>query len=185
MRSAIIVIDMLNDFFDRNKNLQGIKIELCTSINELVDIGRKKDIPIIWVRQEFKSDLSDAFLVMKKRNQSITIEGTKGSQILSELNVSKDDKIIVKKRYSAFFKTSLNEILNKLKIDTLILAGINTHACIRTAAIDAYQNDYEVIIAKDCINSWDKKHHKITLEYLKGSMGIRVLSNNQIKREIS
>ena len=122
---------------------------------------------------------------MKKRNQSITIEKTKGSQILDELNVKNNDKIIVKKRYSAFFKTSLNEILKKMKIDTLIMAGINTHACIRTAAIDAYQNDYEVIIAKDCVNSWDKKHHEITLAYLKGAMGMPMLSNNQIKRKIS
>jgi len=185
MQPAIIVIDMLNDFFDKDKNLQSKKIELCNAINELVNIGRKKHIPIIWVRQEFKQDLSDAFLEMKRKNQSITIGGTKGCQILDELEVNKDDKIIVKKRYSAFFKTSLNEILRKLKIDTLILAGINTHACIRTAAIDAYQNDYEVIIAKECVNSWDKKHHEITLEYLKGSMGMLILSNNQIKRKFS
>jgi nicotinamidase-related amidase len=33
------------------------------------------------------------------------------------------------------------------------LAGINTHACIRTAAIDAFQRDYDVILAGDCIAS--------------------------------
>lgn len=185
MRPAIIVIDMLNDFFDRDKYLQSKKIELCNRINELVNFGREKDIQIIWIRQEFKPDLSDAFLLMKKRNQSITIEKTKGSQILDELNTQNNDKIIVKKRYSAFFKTSLNNFLKKMKIDTLILAGINTHACIRTAAIDAYQNDYGVIIAKECVNSWDKKHHEITLDYLKGAMGMPILSNNQIKRKIS
>ncbi len=183
MHPAIIVIDMLNDFFDRNKYLASKRMNLCNKINELVDFGRENDIPIIWVRQEFKPDLSDAFLVMKKRKQSITIKGTKGSQILDELEQNKNDKVIVKKRYSAFFKTSLKDFLKKMKLDTLVLAGINTHACIRTAAIDAYQNDYEVIIAKDCVNSWDKKHHEITLKYLKFSMGIRVLSNNQIKRK--
>jgi len=100
------------------------------------------------------------------------------------LRRNEKDKIIVKKRYSAFCKTSLNEFLNNIKIDTLILAGINSHACIRTTAIDAYQNDYEVIIVKDCVNSWDEKHHEVTLDYLKESFGIPIISNIQIKQEI-
>ena len=95
----------------------------------------------------------------------------------------KMDKIIIKKRYSAFFRTKLNTFLKNRKIDTLILAGICTHACVRVTAIDAIQNDYEVIIAKDCVNSWNRLHHKITLEYLGGSMGVEILSNNQIKKK--
>ncbi len=180
----MIIIDMLNDFFDRNPRLNKLKKILCKNTNDLIRHARKKKIPVIWIRQEFKPDLSDAFLVMRKKKKSITIKGTNGCKILEELNLDKNDKIIVKKRYSAFFKTPLNTFLKNRKIDTLILTGINTHACIRTTATDAYQNDYEVIIANECVNSWDKNHHNITLEYLKGSMGIEVLSNNQIKRKI-
>lgn len=32
---------------------------------------------------------------------------------------------------------------------------VSTHACIRTAAIDAYQRDLCVVIAIDAINSYD------------------------------
>ncbi|MEK6969827.1 MAG: isochorismatase family cysteine hydrolase [Nanoarchaeota archaeon] len=184
MKYALVIIDMLNDFFDRNPRLKKLKKALCKNSNELIRFARQKKVPVIWIRQEFKSDLSDAFLIMRKKKESITIKGTKGCKVLEELNRNKNDKIIIKKRYSAFFKTSLNTYLRNRKIDTLILLGINTHACVRTTAIDAYQNDYEIIIAKDCVNSWDKDHHKITLEYLKGAMGIEIFSNNQIKRKI-
>ena len=46
-----------------------------------------------------------------------------------------------KKRYSAFFKTGLDQTLDLLKPVVLVLAGVNTHACVRMTAIDAYQRD--------------------------------------------
>ena len=47
-----------------------------------------------------------------------------------------------------------------------MLAGINTHACIRMAAIDAYQRDLDVVIPEDCVSSPDEEHHRVTLGYL-------------------
>jgi nicotinamidase-related amidase len=44
-------------------------------------------------------------------------------------------------------------------VDALIAAGINTHACICATAIDAYQRDFPVIVASDCIDSYDRQHH--------------------------
>jgi len=75
--------------------------------------------------------------------------------------------VIIKKRYSAFFGTTLDETLARLTPDTLILAGINTHACVRTTAIDAYQRDWPVVLAGDCIGSYDQEHHEISLRYMK------------------
>ena len=147
-------------------------------------IGREKRLPIIWVRQEFKDDLSDAFLAMRKNNDKITIQGTAGCQLLPELDRHKDDYEIIKKRYSAFFKTNLNTLLEKLNIDTLIIGGINTHACVRTATIDAYQRDYEVILATDCIDSYDEEYHRVSLRYLTQSIS-SPLTNEDIKSRIS
>ena len=180
MKQALIVIDMLNDFFDKNASLSRQRKKLCANINDLARFARKNGLPIIWVKQEFKPDLSDAFLIMRKKNISITIKGTPGSDFVRELNRKKKDFVIIKKRYSAFFRTNIDKLLHKLRIDTLIITGINSHACIRTAAIDAYQRDLNVIIAKDCVASYDRKHHEISLNYLQKSMGIQILSNDEI-----
>ena len=77
-----------------------------------------------------------------------------------------DEREIIKKRYSAFFQTKLDDLLKKLDPSFLVLAGVNTHACIRTAAIDAYQLDYRVQIISDCVASPDQRHHEVTLDYL-------------------
>ena len=60
-----------------------------------------------------------------------------------------------------------------------MLAGINTHACVRTTAIDAYQRDWPVIVAADCVDSYDREHHEISLRYMKGSIA-SVLTNSEI-----
>ena len=176
-KPALLVIDMLNDFFDE-WDVQR-KQALVSSINELVKMMRADSHPVIWVRQEFEADLRDAFQEMKIRQIYKTIKGTAGSQILSQLEVMPSDPVIVKKRYSAFFGTGLEELLQRLQSDSLILAGINTHACIRTTAIDAYQRDWPVILASDCIDSYDREHHDITLKYMKDKMG-KVLTNDDI-----
>lgn len=103
---------------------------------------------------------------MKKRNVSITIAGTDGCQILAELNRDDHDLQIIKKRYSAFYQSELDTILSGLRAETLVICGVNTHACVRMTAIDAYQRDMNVVVVSDCVASYDLKHHDITLEYL-------------------
>ena len=82
--------------------------------------------------------------------------------------------MIVKKRYSAFFGTDLDARLSKIRPDVLVIAGVNTHACVRMTAIDAYQRDYDVIVAAECVASSDPGHRDVTLRYLDGNIA-RVL----------
>jgi nicotinamidase-related amidase len=176
---AVIVIDTIEDFFQKGE-LGQHRERLVAHINELTSLARRRDVPVIWVRQEFEPDLSDAFLAMRKRNISIAIADTQGSRILTELEKGTADREIVKKRYSAFFQTRLDELLEQLDIDTIIVCGVNTHACVRTTAIDAYQRDYEVILAIDCIASYDEQHHRVSVNYL-----TRAISQGATNREIS
>jgi len=172
-----VVIDMLHDFLESWEVARRQK--LVSSINELVGSMRSSGHPIVWVRQEFEPDLRDAFREMKAKGISITIKGTQGCQIVPELAVAPSDLVIIKKRYSAFYGTHLDETLVRLQPDAIILAGINTHACIRTTAIDAYQRDWNVILALDCIDSYDREHHEVSLLYMKDRMAT-VMSNSDI-----
>ena len=176
---VLIVIDMLVDFFERSPVLAAQRASLVASINALVAEFRRAKLPVVWVRQEFSADLSDAFLDMRRHNLAITVAGTAGCQLVPELEPFGDEPVVVKKRYSAFFGTELEALLFALSPTTLVLAGINTHACIRTTAIDAYQRDYDVILAADCVGSGDRAHHEMTLDYLDGHI-VRLLSNADV-----
>lgn len=180
MKTAVlIVVDMLNDFFERSPVLAMERSKLVGGTNSLVAAFRRAGLPVIWIRQEFAPDLSDAFGEMRANNTSITIAGTPGCEILSELDRAPTDTVIVKKRYSAFFGTDLDAILSKIGPEVVVVAGVNTHACVRMTAIDAYQRDYEVIVVADCVASADPAHHDVTLRYLDGNVA-RVLPATEV-----
>lgn len=177
IRPLLLVVDMQNDFLE-DWPVASREV-LIGSTCDLISSMRAHGAPVVWVRQEFEPDLRDAFLTQKLQRISITIKGTPGCEIAQELPVAPSDPVIVKKRFSAFFGTRLEALLGELKPDTLVLAGINTHACIRTTAIDAYQRDWPVVIASDCVGSHDEEHHLVTLRYLRREIA-RTMTNGEI-----
>jgi len=177
---VLLVVDMLNDFF-RSGRLAALRSEIVDSINELVALFRSRGWPIVWIRQEFAPDLSDAFLAMRDSGMTITMAGTTGCEILPDLDYQTTDAVIVKKRYSAFFGTNLDDLLTALNPDILVVSGINSHACVRTTVIDAYQRDYRVVIAGEAVASYDEEHHRVSMGYLNNV--VRIMSNEQLFAE--
>ena len=177
---ALFIIDMVNDCFI-HAPLMAQRAALCTAINELLDFARAQGFHIVWVRQEFEPDLRDAFLEMRDDNISMYIKGTPGPALLEEFHPIPDEHEIIKKRYSMFFGTDLDALLQRLKPSMLVLAGVNTHACIRMAAIDAYQRDYRTVIVRECVASPDHEHHAVSLRYLDGGIA-QVVTLRDFKR---
>lgn len=183
MRPAFLLIDLLEDFFIEPP-LSNQRTALVRAVNALTDFARAQAFPVIWVRQEFEPDLSDAFLRMRETGRRVTIKGTKGCLLLSDLQQQPGDHEIVKKRYSAFFNTGLAELLRELKSTHLVIAGVNTQACVRATAIDAYQMDYRILFATDAISSYDAEFHRESMRYLQQSIG-DALTNNELKERLT
>jgi nicotinamidase-related amidase len=181
-KPVMVVIDLMNDFLERWEPAR--RAVLIESTNELAGIVRKSGGAVIWVRQEFEPDLSDAFPEMRAKGIHVAIKGTDGCKLDSRLAIASTDRVIVKKRYSAFFGTDLDEHLSEFKPDAVILAGVNTHACIRMTAIDAYQRDWPVVLALECVDSYDREHHEISLRYMKDKIA-RVMTNQEIESALS
>lgn len=179
MTFAALIIDMQEDFFVHERLVQR-RAALVQRTNELAGICRENGVPLIWVKQEFSPDLSDAMPEARKKGIRTVIAGTPGATLLSQLDYRSLDHLIIKKRYSAFFGTTLDQLLMQSGVTHLIIAGINTHACVRIAVIDAYQRDLEVILAQECIESYDAEHHEISWRYMHGKLGMG-LSNDEIR----
>jgi isochorismate hydrolase len=47
---------------------------------------------------------------------------------------------------------------------------VNTHACIRSTVVDAYQRDLDVVLPRGCFDSHDAEHHDISLRYMEGKL---------------
>jgi nicotinamidase-related amidase len=178
VKLATLIIDTQGDFFGHDRLVRR-RAALAKCINELVAASRAGGTPVIWVKQEFAADLSDASLEARRKNIRIVIAGSPGAALLPELDFHASDTVIIKKRYSAFFGTDLDRTLARFEPEALVVAGINTHACVRATVIDAYQRDYDVILARECIDSHDEQHHDVSWRYMDGKLG-RGMSNAEI-----
>ena len=83
-------------------------------------------------------------------------------------------------RQSTFIRTNFEEKLKEKNIDTLILSGVFTHGCVGRTAVDAYERDFNIILAKDASFSHMKNQEKSMLEVIKEEQEQLVLSNKEI-----
>ena len=179
MIPALVIIDMQKWFFrsdDRRDKLP----ELIESINELIEVASVKNIPIFQVLTIHKADKSTWNIVMKKHNFSALIDGSDEAKLLPDIKFDSSQGVIVKTRQSTFIKTNFEEILRSKNIDTLILGGVFTHGCVGRTAVDAYERDFNVILAKDASFSHMKNQEKSMFEVIEEEQEQLILNNKEI-----
>lgn len=179
MSLAIIVVDLQKDFFDKDfrdqERAKRVKLSLIENINQLLGAGRERAVPIIFVVSSYSPDRSNWTLRMRDRNFPVCITGTEGEQMVEGLDINPEDQIIIKTRYSGFYRTELDKTLLSLSVDTLVICGINTHACVRSTIVDAFMRDYRIFLPLECVDSYDIEQHENSIHYLSNRLA-KVLS---------
>lgn len=159
-KQALIMIDMQRGFLDSASPLcipsAEATVPACAA---LIDRCHAAGIPVIYAVRHYRSDGSD---VEKPRAAAWAAGGKPLSEdcaahlsdaFPSAFTVLPQDYVLVKPRFSAFFHTSLDLILRRLGVQTVLLAGTTTPNCIRTTCYDAISLDYDVVVLSDCTSS--------------------------------
>ncbi len=71
--------------------------------------------------------------------------------------------MLPKRRFSAFFKTDLDQTLRTWHVDTVAVGGITTHFCVLATAFDAICHDFRTVILEDLCASHKREIHENTL----------------------
>ena len=165
MKPAILLIDLQNDFL-RCPNLQPGSGQIVHRATALLQRSRKQSLPIIHVWTTVEKN-HDRRMPHWKRNQRwICVSGTEGHATPTSLRPLGHELIIHKTFFSAFSTGELEDALKSLGTETILLAGVHLHGCIRATALDAYQRGLQVLIAEDAVASDDPLHAAITQRYL-------------------
>jgi len=69
-----------------------------------------------------------------------------------------------KRRYSCFFGTDLDILLEGLKANRLVLTGGLTDVCVHYTFVDAHQHDYFCRVVEDCVAGSSQRAHDGALE---------------------
>ncbi len=169
---ALIVVDMVVDFFDAaiwpESELPAMRARLVDGLQAALEAFRAAGAPVIWIRQEFAPDLSDAFPHMRRTGKRYTLRGTPGAEIVPELPVLPGEPVLIKRRFSAFYETALDRVLHERRVGTTVLAGITTSWCIRSTAVDAYQRGYAVLLLRECLGGFSTEDHARDLAAMDG-----------------
>ena len=158
MKPAILVVDMIKDTFsEEDKNpVAPFAREIIPRINRLTDIARERNIPVIFSTDSF---LPGDF-IFGGRMKEHSLRGTEGAEVIGDLIQSKMDIYIPKRRFSAFFKTDIDQTLRQYGIDTVVITGINSHWCVLSTAMDALSHDFCAYIIEDCCASFSREVHE-------------------------
>ena len=160
--TAILVVDMLNDFLKPGGKmvLEGGGL-LVPPMRRLLNRARKVGMPVVYVNDCHRPGLKED-REFKKRSEHC-IEGTWGAQVIEELKPKKKDFVVLKHRFSGFYDTDLDLTLKDLCIDTVIVMGVVTNICVRSTIHDAFFRGYRVIVPRDCVMATGEREQESSL----------------------
>ncbi len=163
MARALLVVDVQRVYTDKNSDLFCKRAdETVDRINELINAFKRTGELIIYVRHVHRTDGSDLGRMFDYTGAPATDFNFKdGSE-----EVTYDPRLvrienapeIVKNRYSAFAGTALHDLLQREKIDTVVVCGFMTNFCCDSTAREAHDRDYFVDLIIDATGTPGTDH---------------------------
>ncbi len=172
MSKVAVIVDTVNEWFNaKSPYFLGENKDYRKRIKQLTDLLRKSKIPIVFTQH------------IEPRGEPAFQKNTKGIELIPELSRKPDEPIITKIRsISPFYKTTLEENLKKLKADHLIVAGIMTNLCVKSAVADAWDREYKITVVKDCCLSDSEKTDKAVFEDIQNTRpDVKLVSLKSLK----
>ena len=158
---ALIVIDMAYGWTDPAYAGGSARLDIAiAAIQQLLPLVRSKRIPIIYTTSPFPqtqvksaADFSPKFRKWDQR----------ACEIDERVKPQPGEYIIYKEHASAFAGTALVGHLLGRRVDTLLITGCSTSACVRATATDAKSNQMRPIVIREAVQDRCEVLHEFTL----------------------
>ena len=180
-RPAILVIDVSYNFcgdrpepilesIKRWPNSCGDRAWLgVAAIRRLIEAARIKGLPIIYTTNAYRPDRWDLGIFRSKNarvqewSSGTAATNLDGDAIVAEIAPGPSDILVLKQMPSAFHGTRLQSYLTFLNCDSVIVTGTTTSGCVRASVIDAFSQNFRVIVAEECCFDRSQASHAINL----------------------
>ncbi len=203
-KSAMIVIDMQNDFCHPQGWLAGIGVDVSPArapikpLAKLLPALRGADVPVLWVNWGNRPDLANISPALRHvynadgrsvgLGSPLPAAPVPGARVLEkdswaaavvdELPAAPTDIGIDKFRMSGFWDTPLDSILRNLGVSTVFFGGVNADQCVLATLMDANFLGYDTILVEDCTATTSPAFClQATLYNVRQCFGFSTLSN--------
>lgn len=145
MNKALVLVDIQNIYFTEGLYKLYKPEEAANNAYKVLKEFRKHNLPVIHVKHFFDTNGYK--------------EDEKHLRDFYPVVYPKSNEIIVEKNYpDSFLKTNLKEVLDKNKIDELVIAGMMSHMCIDTTVRSAKSYGYNIKVIEDGCTTLDLKY---------------------------
>ena len=138
MKTALILIDIQNDYFPGGKGELEGPLEAATQARKLLDFFRQQKWPTVHIQH-----------VATRPGATTFLPETEGVKIHASIAPLAGETVIVKHFPNSFRETNLLEHLKRLDIERLVICGMMTHMCVDATVRAAADFGYPVIVAAD------------------------------------
>ena len=179
-RSALIVVDMQNDFVRVGAPLEVPDARETIEVNqELLAWFRERHRPVVFTRFVAGPEPT----LMWKWSEVIApptcccwpgfmrsyadVEGERECiAVIDELEPRPGEHQVDKYGYNGFHRTRLTDLLNAGNVDTVLISGTVTQICVEDTARGAFHEGFQAAVVADAVSSYAPELHRASLQTL-------------------
>lgn len=181
--TALLLIDVINDLaFDGSEVLVAQAESMAAPLARLKRRATVAGVPTIYINDNFGQWRSD----FRRTVAHCTARSSPGHRVSRRLRPTARDYFVLKPKHSGFFDTTLDTLLETLRVRRVILAGVAGNICVLFTANDAYMREYKIFAPADCIVSntaADNDHALRQIKtVLKGKIAVSTRLTFHVKR---
>jgi len=169
--SALIVIDMQNDFLDAQGWFSAVRgadvaplSQIIPRINALAAAFRRRGAAVIHLNWGVRADLANLPANVVDKGSScgaipgygdaipsgeVLVKDSWGSASAPDIDRADTDITVFKHRLSGFQDNELDQILRRLGVTTLFYTGVNLDRCVFATLMDGCFQGYDAVLIED------------------------------------
>ncbi len=175
--TALLLVDFINDIVSEGGKLAGKgyltyirEHKIDERVGTLLGGARRAGWSVVHVRVGFSKTYADhpassPLFGGAKKFGALALGGW-GTEFAGFAQPLEDEVVVVKHRVSAFYGTDLEAVLRSLSVRNIVIAGCATDLAVQSAARDAHDRDFAVIVVDDACAAATKADHQSSLTVL-------------------
>jgi nicotinamidase-related amidase len=168
----MIVIDVLSSYDHEDAERLAASVEGITGpLRGLINRARERDdVRLLYVNDNYGDfSASRADLIDRARKG-------RRPDIVEPILPPPDCTFLTKVRHSVFYGTPLEYVLQRERVDQLVLTGQVTEQCVLYSALDAYVRHFPIKVPRDCVAAIDHELGEAALRMMERNMRAEIVT---------
>jgi nicotinamidase-related amidase len=158
--TALLLIDVINDLAFAGSDVLIAQAEpMSVRLAAFKGRAARAGMPVVYVNDNFGQWRSD----FRRTVAHCTSKASPGRIVSARLRPTARDYFVLKPKHSGFYDTTLDTLLDELRVKRVIVTGIAGNICVLFTANDAYMRGLRIFAPSDCIvsNTYEDNMHAL------------------------